>query len=203
MLRNLILSSILFSSILCGSYFIKIGKSSSSNTVLNLEIKTTQHGNYPAERVQEGFAELGWKSGNFDSPNRFRAFYMAYSGYDKYGLGGSYTISGYGCGIESKISKNNSHYFSLDWLLNREFYDYDDFSVGEWGILDKIYTYPETYFGFAVGIGTYLNKNVTIELNYKNHNQVHFSEFTYNTTFWWSFNYKRSGFSASISLDLF
>ena len=41
-----------------------------------------------------------------------------------------------------------------------------------------------------------------IEINYKKHNSVHFSEFPYDSLFWWSFDFNRSGLSASISLEI-
>jgi len=187
---------------LFGSYFVKIGQSSNSSRVQNIEIMGDEYSDYTGQNIKEIFAELGWKNNNFMSPVRYRLYYMAYSGYDQYGLGGSYTITGYGLGLENKIDNNKSHYYSIDWLLNYEFYDYKDFSMGEWSILDDVYTYPKTYFGFAIGIGTYINENFTIEINYKKHNSVHFSEFPYDSLFWWSFDYNRSGLSASISLEI-
>ena len=197
---NLYFSLIVFIGVMHGSVYLKIGKSTTSNIIKNLEIKTDEYYDLPSTDVNETFAEVGWKSGSWKG-NRFRANSMAYFGYDE-SLGGNYGISGYSMGMEFKFNKEEVHYFSLDWLYNSEFYDYDDFAVGEWGILDDIYTYANTGFGFSVGIGTYLNEHITLEVNYKNHNEVHFSEFPYDVLFWWGFDYKRSGYSASVSFEL-
>ena len=86
-------------------------------------------------------------------------------------------------------------------ISNIEFTDYEDFRLGHSG---DVYSYSSDglFFGYGIGLGYLINKNISLELKYKNHNGVHFSEFPDGVVGWWSFDYKRSGVYALLNIQI-
>jgi hypothetical protein len=202
-MKHLIFSIILsFSSFLFSQdkLYLKIGSGSTNNKLTNLEMSGDSYQSVEVDGVPEGYAEIGYKrseSENF----RYRFYIGSYVGNDIDGLGAEYGISSAGVGAEGNLPDTPNLYVTGDLFMNLQFIDYSDMRVGSGG---DVYTYPADDYSLAIGLGLgyEINNNISIELKYKNHNGVHFSEFPSGTLFWWSFDYSRSGVYGLLNLQL-
>jgi hypothetical protein len=181
-----------------GSVYFKIGSGSTNNKITNLEYSGDSEPNYEAEGVIEGYAEIGYKRSVSDQL-RLRAYIGSYAGNDQDALGAEYGISSYGFGLEIDFPEFPNLYFTGDLFQNFEFIDYSDMRVASSG---EVYTYYQDPTSVAFGLGYKINNNISIEVKYKNHNSLHYSEFPSGTLFWWSFDYSRSGVYGLLNLQL-
>ena len=178
--------------------YLKLGSGSTVNNITNLQLNGNSQPDIEAEGVREGYVEIGYK-GNFSNSSRYRFYVGSYAGEDLDGLGAEYVISSYGSGLELDIPDFPNVYAIADIFYNLEFIDYSDMRVGSGG---EVYTYAQDGIGMAIGLGFKINTNISIEIKYKKHNSVHFSEFPSGSLFYWGYDYSRSGIYTLLMLQL-
>ena len=188
-----------------GNVYLKLGSGSINAELTNFEISGDNYASLEGDGISEGYAEIGYKSSKLELAGlgmvKYKVFVGGYAGDDTEVLGGEYGIYSYGAGIDGDIPNNANLYYSVDFIYNVEFTDYEDFRVGSSG---EVYSYSadDSYLGYGIGIGYLLNKNISLELKYKNHNGVHFSEFPDGVIGWWEFDYKRSGVYGLLNIQI-
>ena len=178
--------------------YLKLGSGTTDNDITNIEFSSDPQPDIQSEGVTEGYAEIGFK-GSLSNNSRYRLYVGSYAGEDTDGLGAEYGISSYGSGLELDIPDLPNLYAIADLFYNLEFIDYSDMRVGSGG---DVYTYRQDGISMAFGLGYKINTNISMEIKYKTHNKVHFSEFLSGTLFIWGYDYSRSGIYTLINLQL-
>ena len=188
-----------------GNIYLKLGSGSINAELTNFKISGDNYASLEGDGIAEGYAEIGYKTRKSKLSDlgmvRYRIFAGGYAGDDTEALGAEYGIYSLGAGIDGDISNNANLYYTIDIIYSVEFTDYEDFRLGSSG---EIYSYgaDDSYTGYGIGIGYIFNKNISLELKYKNHNGVHFSEFPDGVLGWWEFDYKRSGIYGMLNVQI-
>jgi len=177
--------------------YLKLGLGTTDNDMTNIEFSSNPQPDIQSEGV-EGYAEIGFK-GNLSNNSRYRLYVGSYVGEDRDGLGTEYGISSYGSGLELDIPDFPNVYAIADLFYNMEFID--NFGITTSSVGD-VNTYRQEGISMAFGLGYKINTNISMEIKYKTHNKVHFSEFLSGTLFIWGYDYSRSGIYTLINLQL-